>query len=117
MSDPNEITFRYIFEDSYNPSYANGVFGGISPSGEIVINFTHERHPIPIEIVHELNENGTVGGEVRRSPEDYNRIMIRYIVNGVAINLNTAKTLKDWLEKQIQSLESLTPNSDDRTEK
>jgi hypothetical protein len=117
VADPNEITFKYVFEDSYNPSYANGVFGGISPSGEIVINFTHERHPIPIEIVHELDENGIIGGEIRRSPEDYNRIMIRYIVNGVAINLNTAQILKDWLEKQIQLLEPLIPKSDDRTKK
>lgn len=44
MSDKkNELKFKYIFDDSYNPVYVNGAHGGVTPRGELVVNFYLER--------------------------------------------------------------------------
>lgn len=34
---PSQLTFKYIFDDDYNPTFANGVYGGVTPSGEFVL--------------------------------------------------------------------------------
>lgn len=46
--DCPSIKIKYIFRDHYNPVYANGAYGGITPSGEIVASFYFEKHPLPI---------------------------------------------------------------------
>ena len=33
------IKYKYIFRDNYNPKYANGAYGGLTPRGEILLIF------------------------------------------------------------------------------
>lgn len=33
------LKFKYKFPENFNPTYTNGVYGGIAPQGEIVMNF------------------------------------------------------------------------------
>ncbi len=63
MSNKPEIKFKYVFSYNYNPVYVNGAHGGISPRGELVVNFYLERPPLPNSIAHEINQNGTIGNE------------------------------------------------------
>ncbi len=42
--DTQEIKFTFIFPDDYNPAFANGVWGGVTPKGELNMNFYLERH-------------------------------------------------------------------------
>ena len=51
-----EIVFKYIFNYAYNPVYVNGAHGGLSPRGELVMNFYLERPPLPEEIVRKTGE-------------------------------------------------------------
>lgn len=37
--DQNNVKFKYIFDPAYNPKYANGAFGNITPHGEVALNF------------------------------------------------------------------------------
>jgi len=56
-----EITFKYVFNYGYNPTYVNGAQGGFSPRGEMVINFYLERQPLPEAISHEITPEGAIG--------------------------------------------------------
>lgn len=103
----NEIKFKYIFEEDYNPKYVNGAFGGVSPLGEIIVNFYLERIPLPYEDIHELNDNGQIGIMKERKPEDFNTIMIRYIQSGIVLSLEQAKSIHSWLGNNIKEAERI----------
>ena len=103
----NELTFKYIYTYDYNPDYVNGAHGGISPRGELVINFYLERQPLPNAISHEIAANGMVGPEASVEPTDLNSSMVRYVSNGVVLNYQTAREIHYWMGEKIKELESM----------
>jgi hypothetical protein len=112
--DPS-ITFKYIFKYDYNPVYVNGAQGGISPRGEIIANFYLERPPLPNEITHALNPDGSIGTEVVAvDPEDLNSSIVRYITNGIVLNYQNSKALHSWLGEQIEALEVMMSTREER---
>ncbi|HYS44562.1 MAG TPA: hypothetical protein VEM32_11355, partial [Geobacteraceae bacterium] len=88
-----DFKFKYVFTYDYNPVYINGAHGGVTPRGELVVNFYQERQPLPNAITHELNPNGTIGGEVAVEPEDLGSSLVRFVSNGVVVNYQTAREL------------------------
>lgn len=108
MSDRNpQFKFKYIFTYDYNPVYVNGAHGGVTPRGELVVNFYQERQPLPNSITHELNPNGTIGREVAMEPEDLSKSLVRFVSNGVVINYNTARELHFWLGEKIKEMDAV----------
>ncbi|HET6421432.1 MAG TPA: hypothetical protein VFG19_14850 [Geobacteraceae bacterium] len=105
--DKPQITFKYIFTYDYNPKYVNGAHGGVSPRGELVVNFYLERPPLPNAVSHEINPNGTIGPEAAVDPEDLNSSLVRYVSSGVVLSLQTARDLHSWLGEKIRELEAL----------
>jgi hypothetical protein len=102
------ITFKYIFKYDYNPVYVNGAHGGISPRGEIIANFYLERPPLPNQISHAINSDGSIGADIiAADPEDLNSSIVRYVSNGVVLNHQNAKALHSWLGEQIEALEGM----------
>ncbi|BCG46777.1 hypothetical protein GEOBRER4_n1587 [Citrifermentans bremense] len=103
----NEMTFKYIFQYDYNPIYVNGAHGGISPRGELVMNFYLERQPLPNSITHEITPAGTIGPETEVEPADLTRSLVRQVINGVVVNYNTARELHYWLGEKLKEMEAL----------
>lgn len=103
----NEMTFKYIFQYDYNPIYVNGAHGGISPRGELVMNFYLERQPLPNAITHEITQAGTIGPETEVEPADLTRSLVRQVINGVVVNYNTARELHYWLGEKLKEMEAL----------
>ncbi len=107
MSPKNDFTFKYIYTYDYNPVYVNGAHGGVTPRGELVVNFYLERQPLPNSISHELNPNGTIGNETSVEPSDLNKSLVRYVSNGVVLTPQTARELHYWLGEKIKEMEAL----------
>ncbi|WP_224982749.1 hypothetical protein [Geomonas agri] len=103
----NEMTFKYIFTYDYNPVYINGAHGGISPRGELVINFYLERQPLPNAISHEITAAGQIGPETEVEPSDLGRSLVRQVINGIVVNHQTARELHYWLGEKIKELDAL----------
>jgi hypothetical protein len=102
------ISFKYIFKYDYNPVYVNGAHGGVSPRGEIIANFYLERQPLPNEISHAVNADGSIGADVVAvDPENLNSLIIRYVSSGVVLNYQNAKALHSWLGDKVEELESM----------
>ena len=101
----NQIKFKYKFPEDYNPVYINGAYGGINSQGEIIANFYYERIPVPKALTHLINDNGSLGVTKEYEPEDLSSSLVRYIQNGVVMNIETAKQLRDWLSSQITQAE------------
>ena len=104
MSDERQIRFKYVFPEDYNPVYCNGAFGGVSTQGEIVVNFFIERMPIPNSVTYSINPDGTLGGVAEIDPENLDDIVIRYISTGIVLSEENAKSIYEWLGKQIEEL-------------
>ena len=101
-----EIKFKYIFNYGYNPVYVNGAHGGISPRGELVMNFYLERMALPESMTHEINPNGTIGNEVASEPDDLKNSLVRFIDTGVVMNYQSARDFHIWLGERLKELEA-----------
>ena len=102
-----EITFKYIFNYGYNPTYVNGAQGGFSPRGEMVMHFYLERQPLPQSISHEITPEGAVGREVSVEPEGLNGSMVRFIDTGVVMSYENAKLFHLWMGEKLREIEEL----------
>ena len=103
--DKPSLKFKYIFSEDYNPIYVNGAHGGINPQGEIVANFYLERLALPDSQTQEINPNGRLGNVIGSEPTDLNRSFVRFVKNGVIMNLQTAKSIYAWLGNLIEQSE------------
>jgi len=100
------VRFKYVFAEDYNPIYANGAWGGINPDGEIVINFYLQRLALPDSVTHSVGPEGRVGAQMKQEPESQKHTFVRYVTNGVVLDLKHAKTIRDWLDKHIADAEA-----------
>ena len=107
MSKNPEMKFKYIFTYDYNPVYVNGAHGGVSPRGELVVNFYLERQPLPNSITHEITPSGTIGPETEADPSDLSRSLVRHVTNGVVLSYQTARDLHYWLGEKLKEMEAM----------
>lgn len=105
MEEKRQVQFQYIFPEEYNPVYCNGAYGGVASQGEIIINFYLERMPIPQQLIHDINPDGTLSDVVQTEPEDLGQKIIRYVSSGVVLNEDSARSIYNWLGKQLNELE------------
>jgi hypothetical protein len=102
-----EVRFCYVVPDNYAPVFVNGAHGGVSPRGEIIINFYHERPLLPVSITHEITPAGTIGKEIAQEPADAGATMSRAVETGVILSYDNAKNFHHWLGERLKELESL----------
>ncbi len=108
MSQNNpKLKFKYVYADNYNPVYVNGAHGGLTPRGELVVNFYLERTGLPEAIVHEIKPDGTLGGEIAQEPADSMNSLVRFIESGIVLNAENARTLHAWLGERIKEMDAL----------
>jgi hypothetical protein len=106
-SNKPELTFKYVFNYGYNPSYVNGAQGGFSPRGEMVINFYLERQPLPDAITHEITPEGAIGRETGVDPKDLASSMVRFIDTGVVMSYENAKVFHAWMGDKLREVEEM----------
>jgi hypothetical protein len=103
--DKPKVKFKYLFDENYNPAYANGVYGGVSTKGEINLNFFLERLALPNTQEFELDtDTGQLINKPTNAPDDFNYSVIRFIQSGVVLNLDDAMTIHKWLGDRIDEL-------------
>lgn len=96
-----DINFKYIFDNDYNPKYVNGAFGGIGPQGEIVMHFYYERGAIPYQINHNIEENGSLSAPTDVKPDDIDKSFVRFIQSGVILDRKHATEIYNWLGRVL----------------
>ena len=104
MDSDKEIKAKYIFSDDYEPQYIMGVLGNIQPSGDLAAHFYFERTPIPYETSQAINEDGSIGREVKvTKPEDYFKLR-RTIKSGIIMNPTTTLNVYMWLKEKLKEM-------------
>lgn len=97
-----EINIYYEKNPSYRTIYSDGLIGGITPRGDVNLNFYSTRNVIPKSIKHNILSDGTIDKDGKVSEDSKNGI-IREIEFGVYMTKDTAESiytvLKNLLEK------------------
>lgn len=105
-----EIEYVFSRSPDYRVVPSNGVWGGITPRGDLLIDFTVETGLNPKLVAHEVTEKG-LGPEIRREPPTTGKVQ-REAQVGILISLVHAQSIAKWLlgkveefEKKAESLE------------
>lgn len=104
-----KIKFHYVYADGYSSEYISGINSSISPNDALELNFFSERNALPKSEVFELNSEGKLSDKPSEvTPKDHNSQLnlVRHIKNGIILDIESAKDLKDLLEQYIEMIES-----------
>ena len=96
-----QITIKFTRSKDYKIVPANGCFGGVTPRGEILVEFFEEHFPTPDMVVHELTEQGTLGPEKVRHTEGE---LVRELQIGVVLQPNQAESIARWLLGKVEEV-------------
>jgi len=111
----DKIKFYYVKSNHFKSFFANGAYGGLGPNGLINIAFYIERPAIPKAIVHDLEPDGKLGKEITSEREGKSGV-IREVDCNIMMDLNTAKTIRGWLDRHITMLEKVIEETKTKTE-
>ncbi|HZX13164.1 MAG TPA: hypothetical protein VFF49_02040 [Thermodesulfobacteriota bacterium] len=101
---PKEVEYKFEKADGYRVIHVNGVWGGVTPHGEIKIELFSESPTNPDLVIHEVTAEGQVGQEIERIPKLIsNRLtIVREIHIGAIISPDTAESIANWLLNTVK---------------
>lgn len=100
----DSISFDYELSADYKIYAINGIFGGVTPKGEVMMNLFYERQPIPKKSTYNIKKDGTIGDETDRI---VGKSFVRSIPLGVSMTIDTAKALRQWLDDKIEQFDTV----------
>ena len=104
--DTTEFDVHYVKSNDFKTCLSTGAIGGVTPNGLIDINFFVDRNPIPKKITYKI-ENGKLGSDIETEGKEGS---IREVTTGIIMDLNTAKSLINWLDEKIKIIEGQPVN-------
>ena len=100
------IRYHFIKSNHFRTVLAEGVYGGISPTGKIRMTFFNERTALPQQTEHALTSDGRVGAEVLDGRVSRDGI-VRELEVDVVVDIDNAKKIHHWLGQKIDELSKL----------
>ncbi|MEX0716854.1 MAG: hypothetical protein WD066_09715 [Planctomycetaceae bacterium] len=104
---PESISVDYLKSQGFRVIKVDGVIGGVSPRGELMMSLWNERVPIPQHTAYQVGEGGKIGVEI---PAD--RVgrggLVREVEFCAFMNLDVAMSIAKWIEKHIDNFRSLS---------
>ncbi len=99
---PPTLTFHYLKSPRFRTVHVDGALGGPSPSLPfITMTMYSERHAVPREMTHTLNDDGSVG-EVAAT--EGRSGIVRELEMCAVFDPRTAKQLARWLDNQADAV-------------
>lgn len=93
-----EIDIKYIKSDSYREIYANGVYGGITPRGDLAVDLISEYLERPSRETYKVEEDNRLGERVKTEGEF---AVIRERKATLFMQLNNARTVAEWILSKL----------------
>lgn len=100
----DEITFQYVKNSLCRVIHVDGVWGGITPQGNIHMSFFSEQATTPNTIKYEQSEQGILK-ELSREVAIGGNAFTREIDVQAVVSLSTARAIVVWLNTRIAILE------------
>ena len=102
--DADQIAIDYIKSPHFRAIRADGAIGGITPNGFIHFSLYSERQAIPRQIVHSINDDGSLG-PIKDELTISRGSIVREMDADIFVTLDTAKSLHAWLGEKITTLQ------------
>ncbi len=99
-----EVEFFFEFDKNYRIVATNGAWGGITPRGDIHVDFFVERQGIPESVKQTISEEGALGGITETKP---GKRLVRTLQVGVLITVEEAQNLVKFLTDRIKQIEEI----------
>lgn len=104
--EESSIGFDFIKSPYFRNIHLDGVYGGITPKGNIHMAVYNERFAIPKKMVYRVASDGSLGDEIIEKREQLD--VVRELEANILLDLNTAKYLIGWLQNQVDAVEGLS---------
>ena len=98
---PTKVTFRFKKDDDYRLIPVNGVWGGVTPRGDIKVDFFHESQSLPEEITHTVTLDGKLTNEREHLPP---LTVQRTILVGMVLTVEQAESIGRWLQEKAREV-------------
>ena len=99
---PSSVELHYIKSSNFRVVHCDGVWGGLTPRGNIAMNCFSERSAIPTKVEHKLTPDGSLGEEILRESKGG---VVREIEIEVLLDMNMAKSVLAWLTDRVAEAE------------
>src|SRR5690348_5807255 len=112
---PSSVEFNYVKSNYFRVIHVTGAFGGFSPDGGIFMAVFNERAPLPDVTIQSIESAGQLGAEIIEKRKSSHGI-IRELEVGLAMNVQTARSLFNWLKERIELADQMTAISQPKNE-
>jgi hypothetical protein len=102
---PDYVRFHWIKSNFFRVIHADGVWGGITPTGNVQMAIFSQRTPIPQQTAQKLYSGGNLGEDLPELKVCKDGI-VREVEIEVIMDLNLAVSIRAWLDEKIKVLES-----------
>ncbi len=88
------VDFHYVKSNYFRVVHADGIFGGATPNGDLLMTVWNQRVPIPKKTTHVIGDDGSIGQEIDRE----SRVgIVREVEVGVVFKPDAVKSIIEWL--------------------
>ena len=98
MKTPKKITIHFRRDEDYRLIPVNGVWGGVTPRGDIKAEFLHESQALPEAITHEVTAEGTLTKAKHTLASSYQRT----VLVGMVLTAEQAESIGRWLQQRAR---------------
>lgn len=100
-----EFKYKYVIPEHLRDLYVNGMWGGVTPRGEIHMHFYNERHAIPKSVTCEIDKKGEIKGIVS---QEAGGDAARIVQASIVMDYQTAVAMRDWLNDRIGVIDKIS---------
>lgn len=110
VGEDRQVKFVFRQAPGYRVIAANGVWGGVTPRGDLSMDFYVEALSTPESIAHLVRADGKLGDELSRSPAE--RPFVRELQVGVLLSLSQAESIGRWLIDKVEDFRKRTGDTE-----
>jgi hypothetical protein len=111
LAKPEKLEFVFAFDPQYRLFPSNGVWGGLTPRGDMRLEFFVETFAQPTRVVNVITSDGNLGEETERTPaQGEHQIITRSMQVGVMIPGSQLESIAEFLrQKSVEWKALVTP--------
>lgn len=111
----DRLKFHYIKSNMFRVIHADGIWGGLTPQLDIQMAVFSERLPIPLQVVQEIGEDGTLGRECVEERVSRDGV-VREVEANLVFSVEVARKVVQWLEHKIRTAEEVESQKKSKAE-
>jgi hypothetical protein len=113
-----KVRIQYSRPDNYNPRYVSGVYGGVTPGGDLLCHFFYDYVDVPAEESGPIIDGNLETDKLERKSRvehEPNELVVRRDVRvGLIVPIHQVRVIAEWmLEKVKESSITIEKKPDD----